>query len=60
MAPKGNFSQLETPKKNKVTGAAKVCDAIGMEYSKSALARYLKVSCKQVDYMLALEDLRTG
>ena len=60
MAPKRNFSQLKTLKKNKVTSIAEFCDTIGVEYSKSALACHFKVSHKQVDYVLASEDLRTS
>ena len=60
MAPKREFSQLETPQKNKVTGAAEFCKAMGIKYTKTALARHFKVSRKQVDYALNSQDLRTG
>jgi len=60
MAPKHGLSQLEILKKNKVTGAAKFCDAIGVKYTKTALARYFKVSRKQVNYALESTDLWTS
>ena len=60
IAPKLKFTHLETPKKNKVTGAAEFCEAIGIKYTKTALASIFEASRKQVDYALNSEDLRTG
>jgi len=60
MAPKRKYTQLETPQKNRIIGAAKFCEAQGIEYSKTAIASTFNTTRDKVDYALQSECDRTG
>ena len=57
---KVSYTQLETPKKNKIIGAAQFCEENGYKYTKVSLASTFKASRKQVDTALQSKELRTG
>jgi len=52
MAPKRKYTQLETPQKNQIIGVAKLCEAQGIEYSKTAIASIFNTIHNKVNYAL--------
>lgn len=60
MAPKRRYTQLETPKKNRIVGAVEFCEAQGIQYSQTAIARTFGASRNQVAYALGSDLERTG
>ena len=54
------YTQLKTPKKNRIIGAAQFCEENGYKYTKVSLASTFKASRKQVDTALQSKELRTG
>lgn len=60
MAPKRKYSQLDTPKKNKIIGAAQFARVHGIKYTQTSLAVTFEVSRSQVSYALDSELDRTG
>lgn len=56
---KRSYSQLETPKKNRIIGAAQFAASKGLKYTRKDLATEFKVTTNQVDYALKSTSQRT-
>ena len=53
-------SQLDTPQKNKIRGAAEFCEKQGIKFTKTSLATTFETTRDQVTYALASDTSRTG
>jgi hypothetical protein len=53
------FTQLDTPKKNRIIGAVQFAQANGVKYTRQSIASQFEATTNQVDYALKHDSERT-